>query len=107
VYKAWKLPLWVEAQPPGVSGRTAALVDLRSVGIDGLRFCSAARAGARKARSWVGLMSIGGLSLSISVSLAVSSRCAVGTLIRRYCWSVGWPLTRATERPRSASLGSR
>jgi hypothetical protein len=52
---------WMEpsANP---AGWLLPLVNLRSVEIDGLRTCSAARAGARKARRRLVLMSIGGLT---------------------------------------------
>jgi hypothetical protein len=44
------------------AGWLLPLVHLKSVEIDGLRSCSAARAGASKARRRLVLMSIGGLT---------------------------------------------
>jgi hypothetical protein len=61
------------------------------------RSCSAALPGARKARRRLGLMLTGGLTSGGASRLGRRCRAvgAVGILIRRYCWPVGWPLARA------------
>ena len=87
---------------------TAPSVDL---GVSGSTVCAFAlrreRARGRLGSDWADVDRWAQFDGASRLGRRSRAGCAIGILIRRYCWSVGWPLTRPTERPRSASLGSR